>query len=210
MSRLTTRQICLIAVMSAASIVVAYSKGLATPTLPGVFEFMTVLIFVTGFCFGALVGSSVGVIALTIYMLIPAPFAHPAAWMFSISPVLLVVMALLGGMFGLAGAYASRFLRPRRDLRFTLSLALIGLGLTFVYDLASSIGFALAYPAFTSIWQSIVLTFIPMYYPWPPIVHTATNAIIFGAVAPVLIISIKALPETSFSPQKGQETDHIV
>jgi uncharacterized membrane protein len=202
MPRLTTRQICLIAMMSAASIVVAYSKGLATPTLPGVFEFMTVLVFVTGFCFGALVGSSVGVISLTIYMLIPAPFAHPAAWMFSISPILLVVMALLGGMFGLAGAYTSRFIRPRRDIRFTLSLGLIGLGLTFLYDVASSVGFALAYPAFTSIWQSIILTFVPLYYPWPPIVHTATNAIIFAAVAPMLIIAIKALPEASFSPQQ--------
>jgi uncharacterized membrane protein len=199
MSRISTRQVSLIAVMSAASIVVSYSKGLTVPSLPGVFEFMTVLIFVTGYCFGGLVGASVGVISLAIYMLIPFPFAHPAAWLFSISPVLLVVMALLGGMFGLGGALTSKFMNPRRSVRFTLCLALIGMGLTFVYDIVSSVGFALAYPAFTNVWQSIVLTFVPLYYPWPPIVHTATNAIIFAAVAPVLIVAIKSLPEVSAS-----------
>lgn len=195
MSRLTTRQISLIAVMSAASIVVAYSKGFALSSLPGVFEFMTVLIFVSGFCFGLIVGASVGVISLAIYMLIPYPFAHPAAWMFSISPVLLAVMALLGCMFGVAGAISSKFLQPRKSLRFTLSLTVLGLCLTFVYDIMSSIGFALAYPAFTTILDSLVLTFVPLYYPWPPIIHTVTNAIIFAAVAPVLITAIKALPE---------------
>ena len=100
MASLNSRKVSLIAIMSAVSIVVAYSKGLALASLPGVIEFMTVLIFITGYCFGTLVGGSVGVIALTIYMLIPSPFAHPADWLFSTSPILLVVMALLGGMFG--------------------------------------------------------------------------------------------------------------
>jgi len=195
---LSTRQVALISMMSAATIVVAYSKGLYLASMPGVFEFMTVLIFVTGFSFGGLVGSTVGFIALVVYMLIPFPFAHPAAWLFSISPVLLVVMALLGGMFGLGGALTSRFIKPQRTMRFSLSVGLIGLGLTFIYDVTSSIGFALAYPAFTSVWQSIILTFVPLYYPWPPIVHTFTNAIIFAMAVPVLVIAIKALPEIGF------------
>ena len=196
MPLLNTRQVALIAMLSAVSIVVAYSKGAAIPSLPGVFEFMTVLIFVSGFSFGYSVGGSVGVIALTIYMLVPYPFAHPAAWLFSTSPVLLVVMACLGFMFGIAGAAASRFLRPQRTLRFTLYMGLLGLGLTFIYDVASSVGFALAYPAFTAVWQAIVLTFIPLFYPWPPIIHTATNTIVFAVVAPALIIAINRLPLT--------------
>jgi hypothetical protein len=155
---------------------------------------MTVLIFITGYCFGALVGGSVGVIALTIYMLIPFPFAHPAAWLFSTSPILLAVMALLGGMFGVGGAYTAKFTKPGREMRFTLTLAVVGLILTFVYDIASSVGFALAYPGFTTIWQSIVYTFIPLFLPYPPIIHTVTNAIIFALVAPVIITAIKALP----------------
>ena len=194
MTSMGSRKISLIAIMSALSIVVAYSKGLALSSLPGVFEFMTVLIFITGYCFGAVVGGSVGVIALTIYMLIPAPFAHPAAWLFSTSPILLVVMALLGGMFGVGGAFTAKFTKPRRELRFTLTLAIVGLILTFVYDVMSSVGFALAYPAWTTIWQSIIYTFIPLYLPYPPIIHTVTNAVIFAAVAPVVITAIKSLP----------------
>jgi hypothetical protein len=195
MDRLKTKQITLIATLSAATIVVSYSKGFASATMPGLFEFMTVLIFVTGFCFGSVVGGAVGVISLTIYMLIPFPFAHPAAWLFNTSPILMVVMALLGGMFGFAGSFASRYLQPRRDIRFTISLGVIGLVLTFIYDIASSIGFALAYPAFTTIWQSVVLTFVPLYYPWPPIIHTVTNTLIFASIAPVLIYAIRNLPD---------------
>jgi uncharacterized membrane protein len=76
-----SKQVALTAVMSALSIVVAYSRGITISSLPGVFEFMTVLIFVSGFCFGALVGTSVGIISLSIYMIVPYPFAHPAAWL---------------------------------------------------------------------------------------------------------------------------------
>ncbi len=200
MDRLKTRQITLIATLSAATIVVSYSKGFASATMPGLFEFMTVLIFVTGFCFGNVVGGAVGVISLTIYMLIPFPFAHPAAWLFNTSPILMVVMALLGGMFGIAGSFASRYLQPRRDIRFTISLGIIGLVLTFIYDIASSVGFALAYPAFTTIWQSVVMTFIPLYYPWPPIIHTVTNTLIFASIAPVLIYAIRNLPDYRREP----------
>jgi len=191
MDRLNTRQITLIATLSAATIVVSYSKGFAAATMPGLFEFMTVLIFVTGFCFGRVVGGAV----VTIYMLIPFPFAHPAAWLFNTSPILMVVMALLGGMFGIAGSFTSRYLQPQRDIRFTISLGVIGLVLTFIYDIASSVGFALAYPAFTTIWQSVVLTFVPLYYPWPPIIHTVTNTLIFASIAPVLIYAIRNLPD---------------
>jgi len=59
MASLNSRKVSLIAIMSAVSIVVAYSKGLALASLPGVIEFMTVLIFITGYCFGTLVGGSV-------------------------------------------------------------------------------------------------------------------------------------------------------
>jgi hypothetical protein len=194
MSSLSPRKVYLIVIMSAATIFVAYSKGLALASLPGIVEFMTVLIFITGYCFGALVGGSVGVIALTIYMLIPSPFAHPATWLFSTSPIQLVVMALLGGMFGVGGAYTAKFTRPGREKRFTLTLAVVGLILTFVYDIMSSVGVALAYPAFTTIWQNIIYTFTPLFLPYPPITHTVTNAIIFALVAPVVITAITSLP----------------
>ena len=49
---MNSKQIALIAMMSALTVVIAYSRGLALSSLPGVFEFMTVLIFISGFCFG--------------------------------------------------------------------------------------------------------------------------------------------------------------
>ena len=201
-----TKQIALTAVMSALAIVVAYSRGLAVSSLPGVFEFMTVLIFISGFCFGALVGVSVGVISLSIYMLVPYPLAHPAAWLYTISPVLLVVMAGLGALFGLAGAFSSRFLKPASWGRFSLSLAVVGFALTLTYDLVSSLGFALAYPAFTDPMQAIYLTFVPLYTPWPPIIHTVTNTIIFAVVAPPLIQAVTKLPEMLNSSEANHKT----
>jgi len=193
---MNSKQIALVAMMSALTVVVAYSRGLALSSLPGVFEFMTVLIFISGFCFGWAVGASVGAISLIIYMLIPYPFAHPAAWMYSISPVLLVVMAGLGILFGIAGALASRVLDPMKAKRFVVAMAALGFGLTFAYDILSSVGFALAYPAFESVWDAIVLTFVPLWLPWPPIVHTLTNTVIFAVLAPPLIRAIRKFPET--------------
>ena len=203
---MNARQVALIAVMSALAIVVAYSRGLAISSLPGVFEFMTVLIFISGFCFGSLVGVSVGIISLSIYMLVPYPFAHPAAWLYTISPILLLVMAALGALFGLAGALSSKILKPAGWGRFSLSLAVIGFALTLTYDIVSSLGFALAYPAFSDPIQAIYLTFIPLYYPWPPIIHTFTNTIIFAVIAPPLIQGIRKLPETLNTGETKQKT----
>jgi uncharacterized membrane protein len=203
---MNARQVSLIAVMSALSIAIAYSKGLAISSLPGVFEFMTVLIFISGFCFGSLVGVSVGIISLSIYMLVPYPFAHPAAWLYTISPILLLVMVALGALFGLAGALSSKILKPAGWGRFSLSLAIIGFALTLTYDLVSSLGFALAYPAFSDPIQAIYLTFIPLYYPWPPIIHTITNTVIFAVIAPPLIQGIKKLPETLNTGETKQKT----
>jgi uncharacterized membrane protein len=203
---MNSKQVALTAVMSALVIVVAYSRGLAVSSLPGVFEFMTVLIFVSGFCFGSAVGGSVGVIGLSVYMLIPYPFAHPAAWLYTTSPVLLVVMAALGAMFGLAGALVSKTLKPDNWKRFSVSLGVLGFALTFAYDVVSSLGFALAYPAFTDPIQAVYLTFVPLYYPWPPIVHTVTNTLIFALVAPPIIQGIRRLPETLNTGEPKQRT----
>jgi hypothetical protein len=203
---MNSKQVAITAVMSALAIVIAYSRGLALSTLPGVFELMTVMIFIAGFCFGAAVGVSVGVISLSIYMLVPYPFAHPAAWLYTISPILLLVMAALGALFGVAGSLSSRFLKPAGWGRFSLSLAVIGFALTLTYDLVSSLGFAIAYQL--DLIQTISLTFVPLYYAWPPIIHTVTNTIIFAVLAPPIIQGIRRLPETLNTGEPKQRTVH--
>jgi hypothetical protein len=191
--------------MSAVTIVVAYARGLGFPSLPGLVEFMTVLIFVSGFCFGCTVGGCVGAIAVTIYMLIPYPFAHPAAWLFTISPVLLFVMAILGAMYGVVGGIFGKSRNPVKiNARFVAELAFLGFILTFAYDIFSSVGFYLAYPVYPSVWDAIYLTFVPLYYPYPPIVHTFVNTLLFAILAPALIhaanyfsVYFKASPSNS-------------
>ena len=191
---MNTKQLAAATILSSLTVVVAYSRGLAAPSLPGVFELTTVSVFVSGFCFGRRVGVLVGLVSLAVYMLIPYPFAHPAAWLYSISPVLLAVMMALGAMYGWLGAVASDRIDPEKP-RFALRLCILGFAATLVYDVGSSLGFALAYPAFTSVYDALVLTFIPLYYPWPPIVHTVTNTVIFGVLAPPLIRAVNRMPE---------------
>ena len=196
-----TKEIALVSILSAAAIVVAYAKGLSIPFLPGLIEFMTVIIFVSGFCFGWFVGALVGVIAEIIYQLIPSPFAHPAAWIFTISPVLLVVMAGLGALYGVVGGFLGKWRNPKMNLRFVAEMAFFGFILTFAYDVLSSVGFYLAYPVYSSVWYAIYLTFIPLYLPYPPIIHTFTNTAVFALIAPLLIMAIKA-----FSPPLMKHT----
>jgi hypothetical protein len=189
---LDAKKLALITVLSAVTIVIAYARGLGLASLPGLVEFMTVLIFVSGFCFGWVVGGCVGFIAVTIYMLIPYPFAHPAAWLFTISPILLFVMGALGALYGIVGGVFGKLHNPAKiNIKFIAELSLLGFILTFIYDVFSSIGFYMAYPVYPSVWDAIYLTFIPLYYPYPPIIHTATNTVVFAIVAPALIHAIR-------------------
>lgn len=186
------KKLALTTVLSAVTIVIAYARGLGLASLPGLVEFMTVLIFVSGFCFGWVVGGCVGFIAVTIYMLIPYPFAHPAAWLFTISPILLFVMGALGALYGIVGGVFGKLHNPAKiNIKFIVELSLLGFILTFIYDIFSSIGFYVAYPVYPSVWDAIYLTFIPLYYPYPPIIHTATNTVVFAIVAPALIHAIR-------------------
>jgi len=189
---LDTKKLALTTVLSAVTIVIAYARGLGLASLPGLVEFMTVLIFVSGFCFGWIVGGCVGFIAVTIYMLIPYPFAHPAAWLFTISPILLFVMGALGALYGIVGGVFGKLHNPAKiNVKFIAELSFLGFILTFIYDVFSSIGFYVAYPVYPSVWDAIYLTFIPLYYPYPLLIHTATNTVVFAIVAPALIHAIR-------------------
>lgn len=190
------KDVALTATLSAVAIVIAYAKGASIPSLPGLVEFMTVIIFVSGFCFGWIVGAIVGAVVETIYMLIPYPFAHPAAWLFTISPILLIVMAALGSLYGILGGVVGKWRNPdRKGRKFVIEMAFWGFLATFIYDISSSIGFYLAYPVwYSSVFQAIYWTFIPLFYFYPPIIHTFTNTIVFAVVAPALIIAIQKLP----------------
>ncbi len=193
---LKAKDLALISVFSAVCFVAGYGRGLALSSLPGVFEFMTVLIFVSGLMFGRVIGALNGAITLFIYMLVPYPFAHPAAFLFTISPVLLIVMVLLGAVYGIVGGFLGKRHNPMKiNARFAAEMAFWGFVLTFIYDVLGSVGFYLAYPIFyASVWEAIYLTFIPLYMPYPPIIHTFTNTLIFAILVPPLAKAISNFP----------------
>lgn len=189
-----TREITLVSLLSTVAVAIGYLKGLTITSFPGLIEFMTVTIFVTGFCFGCSIGALTGALTLAIYMLIPYPFAHPAAWIFTISPILLSVMIVLGALYGFVGGLLGRHWNPdKKSSFFVLEMAFWGFILTLLYDIFSSVGFYLAYPVYPSVWEAIYFTFIPLYYVYPPIIHTITNTIVFALIAPPLIRAIKVL-----------------
>jgi len=70
-----TLGMALISVMSALAVDIAYGKGLAIPFLPGLIEFTTIIVFINGFCFGCVIGGTIGALAMAIKMIIPHPFA---------------------------------------------------------------------------------------------------------------------------------------
>lgn len=193
-----TRELALIALMSALTVAIAYSKGLALSALPGLIDFMTVIIFVNGFSFGSMLGGLVGAISMIIYMLIPYPLAHPSAWLFSISPILLIIQAVLGTMYGVVGGlWGRRWTQKQVEVNrlFLVKIALFGGILTFIYQIVSSIGFYLAYPTiYPSVWYAIYFTFIPLYLPYPPITQVVTNTIIFAVIGAPVIVAIQRLP----------------
>jgi len=199
-----TKELALISIMSALTVAVAYGKGLATSFLPGLIDFNSILIFVTGFCFGYFVGGAIGIVSMFIYMILPYPFAHPSAWIFTISPLLLVIQCSLGAMMGIMGAnWGRKWKQSPLEINrtFIIKIAIIGFALTFVYQIISSIGFYLAYPFYSSVWEAIILTFIPLLYPYPPITQVFTNAIIFAVLGPPLIRMIKKYSWANFINQ---------
>ena len=195
MKRLTPTEIALVAVLSATALVLAFTHGLTSPYLYNI-EFMSVVIFVSGFCFGWVVGSLVGAIATTVWNLFPYPFVSPLATITVTSPVLLVIMAALGALYGAVGGLRGRnWSLPKGQREFAVfEMAFWGFALTFIFDIMSSVGFYLAYPVYPSVWEAIYLTFIPMYMVYPPIVHTLANTFIFAFIAPPLVFAIKKMP----------------
>lgn len=205
-----SKELTLISVMSALTVAIAYGKGLALSVLPGLIDFMTIIIFVNGFSFGYFLGGLVGAISMVIYMIIPYPFAHPSAWLFTLSPILLMVQAVLGAMYGVVGGLWGRRWKQKQvetNRAFICKIALLGFVLTFVYQIISSIGFYLAYPIYPSVWEAIYLTFIPLYYPYPPIVQVLTNTVIFALLGSPLIVAIKRLPTLWETSIRGSRVD---
>jgi len=193
--RLEAKDVALISVFSALCVVIGYVKVSSLFSLPNVVEFTAVLVFVSGLMFGWVVGALDGAISVAIITLIPYPLTSPAAFLFVTPPILLAVMIGLGALYGIVGGIlGKRYSAKKMSRRMIAELAFLGFVLTFTYDVLGSVGFYLAYSVYyNSVWEAILWTFIPIYMPYPPIIHTFTNTVIFALLVPPLVKAIGRL-----------------
>jgi uncharacterized membrane protein len=204
--RLKAKDVALISVFSALCVVIGYVKVSSLFSLPNVVEFTAVLVFVSGLMFGWVVGALDGAISVAIITLIPYPLTSPGAFLFVTPPILLAVMIGLGALYGIVGGIlGKRYSAKKMSRRMIVELAFLGFLLTFTYDVLGSVGFYLAYSVYyNSVWEAILWTFIPtIYMPYPPIIHTFTNTVIFALLVPPLVKAIGRLQ--GVKPQETAE-----
>jgi len=159
---LNSRKVSLIAVTVAASLGSNYILiGVANVKI------MDLLVFISGFIFGSLIGASVGVLIWAIYgVLNPYGFV-PQIWfatMLSES-----VYGVVGGILGKSLSIASP---SNNKILLSILFGAVGFLLTFIYDLATNIAFALT---FNVPLIAALITGVPF-----ALIHQASNAVLFG------------------------------
>jgi len=134
-------------------------------------KFMDLIVFVGGFCFGPLAGSLIGAISWAVYgMLNPLGFSL-GIWLSTM---------FLEPIYGVAGALVRKRLNPSKlgelkNERVTnyIFFGILGMFLTFAYDLVTNIVFGYVYNI--NILIAIIFGFVPF-----GLVHMVSNACFFG------------------------------
>ena len=172
---LNSRKVSLIAVIVAASLSSNYILiGIAN------FKIMDLLVFISGFIFGSLIGASVGVLIWAVYgVLNPYGFV-PQIW---------IATMLSESVYGIAGGILSRSLSivslSSNKTLVSILFSATGFLLTFIYDIATNIAFALTFnvPLIVAL-----ITGIPF-----AIIHQASNTVLFGICSIPLLTVLKKI-----------------
>ncbi|MEM1655261.1 MAG: hypothetical protein QXU12_03630 [Nitrososphaerota archaeon] len=165
------RRISLVAVMVAACI----GSNYALIGVPN-FKVMDLLVFVSGFVFGPMIGASVGILAWTVYGILNPYGFVPQIW---------IATMLSESIYGLAGGIFAKLIpiTGSSDHRAGLSILFGATGflLTLLYDLITNIAFALTFnvPIIAALIAGIPFALI----------HEASNAVLFG-ICSIPLISI--------------------
>jgi hypothetical protein len=160
-----------IAVMTAACIVSNY-------LLIGIFnvKLMDLIVFSSGFLFGAPVGASVGILTWLVYgTLNPYGFSLPV----------LISTSLMESLYGIVGGLLGAKGKMGAGLTSNLKYGIVGFLLTFVYDLVTNIGSGLCAEIPLTV---ALITGIPF-----AIAHEGSNAAFFFLGAPPLISAVGRL-----------------
>ena len=165
--------------LSLMGVLVALAIVLKLPILsvPNV-EFLTFVIFSSGYLLGAVEGLLVGVISMSLYTSVITPYGLP--------PLPIAFAQVFSMAFiGLAGGIASRLhlvplhKEPSSSTGFKfLTMGLFGLVLTLVYDLFTNLATAYVMGQF---WP-VMIAAIPF-----ALLHILSNVAIFVILTPVLI-----------------------
>lgn len=166
------RKLALIGVL----IALAIALKLPILSIPNI-EFLTFVIFSSGFLLGSIGGLLVGVISMSIYTTLISPYGLPPL---PIALAQIFSMALVG----LAGGVVSVFIKtaagrdPRSNtLLFAAVVGFFGLILTAIYDLLTNLAVAF-----------VMGQFLPVMFAAIPftLIHIASNLAIFAVLSPVL------------------------
>ena len=166
---------------------VAATLGLTFLAIPNL-ELVTATFFLAGYFLGSRDGMIAAVLGEFVYSLL-----NP---MGSASPPLLVAQLIGMAVVAFAGSQAAkyRFLqnfnqqngqtpkKTRLQIRTVVSLGLIGLVLTFIFDMLTTISFFIFMGLTVSKFFASLLLGIHFY-----LVHIATNTLIFAVLIPLLI-----------------------
>jgi hypothetical protein len=140
-------------------------------------KIMDLLVFVSGFIFGPLIGASVGFLVWAVYgVLNPYGFV-PQIW---------IATMLLESIYGVAGGALGKSLStilPGNRAGLGVLFGAIGFLLTLIYDLITNIAFALTFnvPIIMALIAGIPFA----------IIHEASNAALFGICSIPLIIVLE-------------------
>jgi len=186
---MNSRRIAIIVTLAGLSVATNY----ALISVPNV-KLMDLIVFVSGFCFGPVVGALTGIVPWTIYgTLNPQGFSLPVwfATMFSES------------IYGLVGALVRRSVNPGEfrgsvSWRFNLGIffGLVSVFLTFVYDLITNIVWG--HFSNSNVMFSVVFGFATF-----GIVHMVSNAFFFGVgCVPAINALLKVVRSKNFDVPK--------
>ena len=163
---MNSKQIAVIAALAALSI----GSNYAMISLYNV-KLMDLIVFVSGFCFGPVVGAFTGIVSWGVYGTL-----NPFGFSFHIW----IATMLSESIYGIAGALARKALHPdglsdfkNQRINACILFGSLGIFLTFVYDIITNIVFG--YVNDWNILFAIIIGFVPM-----GIVHVLSNAFFFG------------------------------
>jgi len=163
---MNSKKIAIITILAALSIATNYAM------LPFFnIKFMDFIVFVSGFCFGPLVGGFIGITSWAIYgSLNPLGFSLPV-W---------ISTMFTEAIFGIAGGLSARFIKlpkhsslNKNKMGTYVLFGAISMVLTLIYDFITNIAYAYAYGI--NIIVALIVGFVPF-----GIVHLLSNMILFS------------------------------